>query len=117
MARLPQCSRLAFCLDSYTFTAMAVIGARGEDTFTPRYRTIERAIRQRLAKLTPGAELPSDAELCEEFDVSRMTARHAMNRLIQEGLVYRIPGRGTFVGEAPTHRRANSLLSFSNEMR
>src|SRR5690242_3694982 len=95
---------------------MAVIGARGEDTFTPRYRAIERAIRQRLAKLTPGAELPSDAELCEEFDVSRMTARHAMNRLIQEGLVYRIPGRGTFVGEAPTHRRANSLLSFSNEM-
>jgi len=95
---------------------MAVAGV-GEDTFTPRYRTIEQAVRQRLAKLTPGAELPSDAELCEEFGVSRMTARHAMNRLLQEGLVYRIPGRGTFVGEAPTHRRANSLLSFSNEMR
>ncbi|HEX2645701.1 MAG TPA: GntR family transcriptional regulator [Candidatus Dormibacteraeota bacterium] len=95
---------------------MAVAGVR-EETFTPRYRTIEHAIRQRLSKLTPGAELPSDAELCEEFGVSRMTARHAMNRLIQEGLVYRIPGRGTFVGEAPTHRRANSLLSFSNEMR
>lgn len=83
----------------------------------PRYRTIEQAIRQRLSKLTPGAELPSDAELCIEFGVSRMTARHAMNRLIQEGLVSRIPGRGTFVGAAPTHRRANSLLSFSNEMR
>ena len=95
---------------------MAVVGASREDTFTPRYRTIEQSIRQRLAKLTPGAELPSDAELCEEFGVSRMTARHAMNGLIQEGLVYRIPGRGTFVGEAPTHRRANSLLSFSNEM-
>lgn len=95
---------------------MAVAGV-SQDSFTPRYRTIEHAIRQRLAKLTPGAELPSDAELCDEFGVSRMTARHAMNRLIQEGLVYRIPGRGTFVGEAPTHRRANSLLSFSNEMR
>lgn len=96
---------------------MAVAGANSEDTFTPRYRTIEQAIRKRLAKLTAGAELPSDAELCEEFGVSRMTARHAMNRLAQEGLVYRIPGRGTFVSEAPTHRRANSLLSFSNEMR
>ena len=96
---------------------MAAVGAASEDTFTPRYRTIEQAIRQRLAKLSPGAELPSDAELCTEFGVSRMTARHAMNRLLQEGLVYRIPGRGTFVGEAPTHRRANSLLSFSNEMR
>ena len=87
------------------------------DAFTPRYREIEQAIRQRLSKLTPGAELPSDAELCEEFGVSRMTARHAMNRIAQEGLVYRIPGRGTFVGDAPTHRRANSLLSFSNEIR
>src|SRR5256886_17023336 len=46
-----------------------------------------------------------------------MTARHAMNRLAEEGLVFRVRGRGTFVGEAPTHRRANSLLSFSNEMR
>jgi GntR family transcriptional regulator len=95
---------------------MAVMGAQ-TDAFTPRYREIEQAIRQRLSKLTPGAELPSDAELCEEFGVSRMTARHAMNRIAQEGLVYRIPGRGTFVGDAPTHRRANSLLSFSNEMR
>ncbi|HKW58378.1 MAG TPA: GntR family transcriptional regulator [Candidatus Dormibacteraeota bacterium] len=96
---------------------MAVVGRAHEDTFTPRYRTIEQAIRQRLTKLAPGAGLQSDAELCAEFGVSRMTARHAMNRLAQEGLVYRIPGRGTFVGDAPTHRRANSLLSFSNEMR
>src|SRR2546427_7194507 len=88
-----------------------------EDSFRPRYREIEQAIRQRLARLKPGAELPSDAQLCEEFAVSRMTARHAMHRLAQEGLVFRVRGRGTFVGEPPTHRRANSLLSFSNEMR
>src|SRR5438094_9748010 len=46
-----------------------------------------------------------------------MTARHAMHRLAQEGLVFRVRGRGTFVGAPPTHRRANSLLSVSNEMR
>src|SRR5438105_13088472 len=88
-----------------------------EETYGPRYRESEQAIRQRLARLKPGADLPSDAQLCEEFGVSRMTARHAMNRLAQEGLVFRVRGRGTFVGEPPTHRRANSLLSFSNEMR
>ena len=96
---------------------MAVADTARDDSFTPRYRAIERAMRQRLAKLAPGAELPSDAELCEEFGVSRMTARHAMHHLAQEGLLFRAPGRGTFVAEAPTHRRANSLLSFSNEMR
>jgi GntR family transcriptional regulator len=91
--------------------------AQREETFTPRYREIERAMRRRLAKLSPGDELPSDAELCQEFGVSRMTARHAMNRLVQEGLLLRTRGRGTFVADPPTHRRANSLLSFSNEMR
>ncbi len=88
-----------------------------EDAYRPRYREIEHAIRQRLSRLKPGAELPSDAQLCDEFGVSRMTARHAMTRLALEGLVSRVRGRGTFVGEPPTHRRANSLLSFSNEMR
>src|SRR5438045_7972499 len=96
---------------------MVMAALSGAETFTPRYREIEQAMRQRLAKLMPGAELPSDAELCEEFGVSRMTARHAMNRLAGDGLVFRVRGRGTFVGDPPTHRRANSLLSYSNEMR
>src|SRR5205807_1635447 len=96
---------------------MVMADLSGAETFTPRYREIEQAMRQRLAKLMPGAELPSDAELCAEFGVSRMTARHAMNRLAGDGLVFRVRGRGTFVGDPPTHRRANSLLSFSNEMR
>jgi GntR family transcriptional regulator len=96
---------------------MALAEASREETFRPRYREIEHAIRQRLARLKPGAELPSEAQLCDEFGVSRMTARHAVDRLAQEGLVFRMRGRGTFVSEPPTHRRANSLLSFSNEMR
>jgi GntR family transcriptional regulator len=96
---------------------MALAEPSREETFRPRYREIEHAIRQRLARLKPGAELPSEAQLCDEFGVSRMTARHAIDRLAQEGLVFRMRGRGTFVSEPPTHRRANSLLSFSNEMR
>ena len=55
--------------------------------------------------------------LCDEFGVSRMTARNAVQRLTQEGLVYRVPGRGTFVAEPPVHRQAGSLLSFTEEMR
>ena len=85
--------------------------------YAPRYREIEAALRERIARLRPGQRLPSDADLCAEFGVSRMTARHAMSQLADEGLVRRDPGRGTFVAEPPTHRRANSLMTFSHEMR
>ena len=85
--------------------------------YAPRYREIEAILRERIARLRPGQRLPSDADLCAEFGVSRMTARHAMSQLADEGLVRRDPGRGTFVADPPTHRRANSLMTFSHEMR
>ena len=88
-------------------------GAKGP----PHHRRIEAALRRRIAALEPGRRLPSDAELCREFGVSRMTARNAMQRLAEEGLVERQPGRGTFVGVPPVHRRASRLLTFSEEMR
>ena len=87
------------------------------DRFVPRYFEIEQSLRARIAELAADDPLPSDAQLCAEFGVSRMTARNAVARLAQEGLVYRVPGRGTFVAEPPVHRQASSLLSFSAEMR
>jgi GntR family transcriptional regulator len=85
--------------------------------FVPRYYAIEQSLRARIAALDPHAPLPSDSQLCEEFGVSRMTARGAVQRLVQEGLVYRVPGRGTFVAPARANRTASHILSFSDEMR
>lgn len=73
-------------------------------------------MRERIALLRPGDALPSDSALCAEFGVSRMTARNAMQRLAEEGLVVRKPGSGTFVADSPAHRRADLLMSFSSEM-
>ena len=82
----------------------------------PMYMVIEEQLRRMITERSPGDPLPSDAELCDQFGVSRMTARHAKQRLAAEGLIYREPGVGTFVARPPIHRPVSQLMSFSQEM-
>ena len=51
--------------------------------------------------LPPGRKLPSEAELIEEFGVSRTVVREAVSRLQAEGLVETFQGRGSFVLAMP----------------
>jgi GntR family transcriptional regulator len=84
--------------------------------YVPHHRRIEQVLRERITAMKPGDRLPSDAELVAEFGVSRMTARNAMQRLAEEGLVARHPGRGSFVAPIAPHRRTDRLLTFTSEM-
>lgn len=62
----------------------------------PKYVAVRDNLRQRAQAMQPGEKLPAEPELCERYGVSRITLRHAVGDLIQEGLLAREQGRGTF---------------------
>ena len=76
------------------------------------------AVREYVRSLVEGAEAgapaPSERELVQRFGVARMTVRQAMDALVSEGLLERMPGRGTFV--ARPRRRVGRLTSFTEDM-
>lgn len=67
------------------------------------YRQVARIIRRRIlsGEYPPNTRIPSESELVETFEVARTTARRAVSALRDEGLVYTVPQRGTYVAEQP----------------
>ena len=67
----------------------------------PLYKQIVRALSDSIANGTyrPGDKLPTEAELIEQFGVSRITVRSAIKEMEDAGLVERARGKGTFVLE------------------
>lgn len=68
---------------------------------TPLYVSIREYVAERIRSgyWKRGDRLPSENELAEQFGVSRITAKLAMSALAEEGLIYRVQGRGSFVGD------------------
>jgi DNA-binding GntR family transcriptional regulator len=70
-------------------------GAGGRDS---AYTRLARELRDAILRhdYPDGVKLPTEAELAETRGVSRQTVRRAFQDLVAEGMVYRVPGRGTF---------------------
>jgi DNA-binding GntR family transcriptional regulator len=69
------------------------------------YKALAETLREQIqaGEFPPERRLPTDAELSSEFRVSRQTVRQAFGELVAEGLVYRVPGRGSFAMVSPSH--------------
>ena len=70
-----------------------------------------------VAELSPHDPLPSERALMTTYGVSRMTVRRALGLLVEEGLVYRRRGSGTYVADPAMISKTLSLTSFSEDVR
>lgn len=77
-------------------------------------QTIERGIHD--GEWLAGQKLPSENELVNALDVSRMTVNRAFRELTQQGLVNRVHGRGSFVAERPRHASLIELQDIALEV-
>lgn len=67
-------------------------------------------------ELLPGQAIPPEREICEFQGVSRMTVNKAILTLVNEGVLYREQGRGTFVSKSKVKQELDHLKGFTEEM-
>ena len=86
----------------------------------PVYHQIRRAIRYWVLDkhYLPNSKIPPENELANQFNVNRMTVRQALSSLVQEGLLIRRRGEGTFVTGNEELIQGMSLkhISLTNEL-
>lgn len=71
---------------------------------TPLWLQLKHALRDLMAAdLSPGDRIPSEAELCRAYGLLRVTVRQAITALVDEGILLRQHGRGTFLLPARLH--------------
>ncbi len=73
----------------------------------PLYAQLEQIIDHQLSTgvLRPGDMLPTEAQLCARYSVSRPVVRQALSGFVATGRLYRLRGKGTFVTGAPMAER------------
>lgn len=84
----------------------------------PRYQQLKDLIIGRISsgELRPADRVPSENELVESMNVSRMTANRALRELHDEGYVERIAGRGTFVSDFRSQSHLLEVKSIGDEI-
>ena len=84
----------------------------------PFYHQLYEILRGKIVRgeWKPGDTIPPESELIEQYQVSRVTVRQALDILVNEGLIYRQQGRGTFVAHPALEQGLVRLINFTQDM-
>ena len=85
----------------------------------PLYIQIQDRLYEQIrsGQLQSGSRIPSEPELAEQYQVSRMTARKAIDGLVNNGFLFRRQGKGTYVADGALSYNLSTMLSFSGTLR
>ncbi|MBU3830274.1 MAG: GntR family transcriptional regulator [Candidatus Limosilactobacillus merdavium] len=86
---------------------------------SPIYIKIHNQLRENIedGKWKVGERIPAERELANQFSVSRMTLRQAIQELVDEGILERRVGSGTFVANRKVQERMSGVTSFTDLMK
>jgi GntR family transcriptional regulator len=89
-----------------------------KNSIVPIYHQLKTLIKEQIENEIWKQEemIPSERELSEEFEISRMTVRHAINDLVSEGILYRKRGMGTYVSKPKINQGLSKLSNFTSDM-
>ncbi|MGQ9593920.1 MAG: GntR family transcriptional regulator [Anaerolineae bacterium] len=92
--------------------------ARVQEGDRPLYVQVQDSLAHLITsgEWQPGMKLPSERDLSQQLSVSRVTVRQAIAALEEDGLLYRIHGKGTFVAKPKIELDARDLISFTSGM-
>jgi DNA-binding GntR family transcriptional regulator len=85
----------------------------------PLYHQLYEILRGSILKgeWQPGDMIPPESELIERYHISRTTVRQVLDKLVNEGLIFRQRGRGTFVAHPTVDQGLSRIISFTEDMR
>jgi GntR family transcriptional regulator len=84
----------------------------------PLYKQLIAYFKEKIesGEWAVGEQIPSERELCKQFDVSRITVRQAIAEAEKEGLLQAVQGKGTFVAKPKIHQELQQITSFKETM-
>jgi GntR family transcriptional regulator len=85
----------------------------------PYYQQVYEILHGKIQRREwqPGDMIPPESELIEKYQVSRNTVRQVLDKLVNEGLIYRQRGRGSFVAHPTLEQSMTRIVSFTEDMR